>query len=1101
MPQIKLGFDRVPVPTTTKLNELKNFPTGETLRDRTGNLLYTEVEAPLRERAKTKNATSVYFNNEDNAPLKVEEQFPDTSEVSTTLLGIDRAETQLSLFSDVSSYGLNEEEFEYFSGIRLDYPPEWYLRRNKTYGDHFVVKLVEETNEQALIVSSFPVPYKFPEGPEFAGIGYIPEVYEKFLNFVRLGNLLYDKFVEAGYQKFADDNFLPTAYLNAPTDDIKVNYGLDYSLSTIFNQVGIWTSAWMDLRDNLLMDPRFNNTRIEFLPGFSADNTLPGRDSSNSSEAVLQTKKAYRYQPGRISGFTFGFKCSFDPASTQNSIEWGVANDTDMYMFQVRGSRFSIVRRSTIPLPDTILNQMGLTVQDQVSIPNPTPFVDNEIFELAISQDFFNGDTMDGNGASGYNLDVTKVTMYKVEFGWYGAIGARFLAYVPTGNGECRWVVLHTIVIENGLGQPCLNDPYFKFKYTLKINDTGNLRDPVFLYKYGASCYIDGGDDNAGEVYSYQSEDRVAKIAPPTDVNLDGVINLEDEALSGPSGSAIFGIQPKDNILNSDGVGVKNKRDTYIEDIKVISDALAKLEIIEVPGCPGHGHSYAPSLTSNETGKVFSTLSFSANRNELLLSDNETWDNLQDGCHLIADGIYGFYLQKKENPGAINDSAFLKRISKVGPGIESRNEKIDEEIKLSTGQVISYANFFENGRNIRFSQYNAIAASDSPLTGKTIKVNFLNPRKEEVTPHLANFFIGVSQDKPKQQSPLDGGNVVFIDRNTGQEKTLNIEELMFVECTLDSILRNQLAHAVKEITPKLYEDNFLMGMDFRIPRVDGEDPGVCSQIVITEQDKISLGVKYSTTLGGPTYAGAAPSNYLIFDVEPTILINSKKITGGELGLLNELGVPATTGITFTSQIIVNEYTAANGEEIVEYAIKISALPDVNTVNFNIYLSPIKFTDHAIISEIFFGDFDYKPLYVVIGLQDNAEVNNVSIEEIRDDGKRSFVPDWLTNENLTLRFPGGSSIGLPVANFVSNERLSGNLIDVQTRQPLRPGKVITTLYTSPTNLDLIKLDNIYGADRQVIAPGDVNAKATFITARNLDPNVNNSIIVSLVTREI
>ena len=91
--------------------------------------------------------------------------------------------------------------------------------------------------------------------------------------------------------------------------------------------------------------------------------------------------------------------------------------------------------------------------------------------------------------------------------------------------------------------------------------------------------------------------------------------------------------------------------------------------------------------------------------------------------------------------------------------------------------------------------------------------------------------------------------------------------------------------------------------------------------------------------------------------------------------------------------------------------------------------------------------------------------------------------------------------MPPANFVSSERLSGNSIDVQTRQPLRPGKVITTLYADPSNLDLIKLDNIYGADRQVIAPGDVNAKATFITARSLDTTSPNNIVISLVTREI
>jgi len=1103
MPQIKLGFDRVPVPTTTRLEELKNFPTGETLRDRTGNVLYTEVETPLQERAKTKNATPVYINNEDDAPLKIEEQFPDTSEVSSTLLGIDRAETQLSLFSDVSSYGLNEEEFEYFSGLRRDVPGEWYLRDSELYGTHYNVQLVEETNEQALVVSLFPVPFNFPYGPEFAELGdrYSPEIYGKYLNFVRLGNLLYDKFVEEGYQDFADANFLPTPYLNAPTDSLNVNYGEQYSLATIFNQLGKWTYAWMDLRDNLLMDPRFNNTKIEFLPGYSADNTLPGRDSKNNTEAVLQTRKAYRYQPGRISGFTFGFKCSFDPASTQNSIEWGVANNTDMYMFQVRGSKLSIVRRSTIPLPTKILNEMGFSVQDQVNIPNPTPFVDGDIFELAISQDFFNGDTMDGNGPSGYNIDVTKVTMYKVEFGWYGAIGARFLAYVPTGNGECRWVVLHTLVIENGLGEPCLNDPYFKFKYILNLKDSGNLRKPQFLYKYGASCYIDGGDDNAGTVYSYQSEERVAKIAPPQDLDNDGDIDVADSILAGPDGGVIFGLQPKGEILNSDGVGVRNKRDTYIEDLKIISDALVKLEIMEVPGCPGFGHSYAPSLTSNETGKTLSTLSFSLDRTELLLSNEETFDGIQDGAHLIGQGIHGFYLQKKTNPGAVNNTAFLKAISFGSPGSESFNVKVDDNILLSSGEVVSYAEYFTNGRNIRFSEYNAFAASDSPLTGNTIKVNFLNPRREEETKQLSNFFIGVSPDKPKQQSPLDGNNIVLVDRNTGLDKPLTLDDLMFVDCTLDSVLRNEKAIAEAEINPKLYETNFLMGMDFRIPIVDGKDPGVCSQIIITQEDKLQISVEYSTSLSGPNYANSPVSNYLIFDTEPTILINATILIGAEIGLLNDLGIPEPSGIKFTSDVIINEYVNDNGVELVQYAIEISGLPDVDTVNFDIYLSPIKMEDFAIISERFFGDFDSKPLYVIIGLRDNAEVNNVSIEEIRNDGKRSFVPDWLTNNNLLLRFPGGSAVGLPPANFVSSERLSGNSIDVQTRQPLRPGKVITTLYADPSNLDLIKLDNIYGADRQVIAPGDVNAKATFITARSLDTTSPNNILISLVTREI
>ena len=42
------------------------------------------------------------------------------------------------------------------------------------------------------------------------------------------------------------------------------------------------------------------------------------------------------------------------------------------------------------------------------------------------------------NDISIWDLDFTKVTMYKIEFSWYGAVGALFLAYVPVSNGEAR---------------------------------------------------------------------------------------------------------------------------------------------------------------------------------------------------------------------------------------------------------------------------------------------------------------------------------------------------------------------------------------------------------------------------------------------------------------------------------------------------------------------------------------------------------------------------------------------------------------------------------------------------------------------------------------
>ncbi|BCU94384.1 MAG: hypothetical protein CM15mV5_0380 [uncultured marine virus] len=94
--------------------------------------------------------------------------------------------------------------------------------------------------------------------------------------------------------------------------------------------------------------------------------------------------------------------------------------------------------------------------------------------------------------------------MYKIEFGWYGAIGLRMYAYIPVEHGKARWVVVHTFVIENKLDVPSMGDPFFRFKYEVRIGDgqAPDLESPQLLYKYGTSMYIDGGDEGTVNVYS-----------------------------------------------------------------------------------------------------------------------------------------------------------------------------------------------------------------------------------------------------------------------------------------------------------------------------------------------------------------------------------------------------------------------------------------------------------------------------------------------------------------------------------------------------------------------------------------------------------------------
>ena len=129
-----------------------------------------------------------------------------------------------------------------------------------------------------------------------------------------------------------------------------------------------------------------------------------------------------------------------------------------------------------------------------------------------------------------WEIDLTKVTMYKVEFSWYGAVGALFLAYVPVSNGEARWVRVHHLRASNQLKVSSLGNATLPITYMVygggSVNRFGyadNKRTvSAFGYgsasehivKYGASYYIDGGDRGTVKLFSHGT---------PTDVDVFGL--------------------------------------------------------------------------------------------------------------------------------------------------------------------------------------------------------------------------------------------------------------------------------------------------------------------------------------------------------------------------------------------------------------------------------------------------------------------------------------------------------------------------------------------------------------------------------------------------
>ena len=129
-----------------------------------------------------------------------------------------------------------------------------------------------------------------------------------------------------------------------------------------------------------------------------------------------------------------------------------------------------------------------------------------------------------------WDLDLTKVTMYKVEYSWYGAVGALFLAYVPVSNGEARWVRVHHLRASNQLKVSSLGNATLPITYMVyggggpnREGYANSLRTQTefgygssseHIVKYGASYYIDGGDRGTVKLFSYGS---------PTSTNVYGL--------------------------------------------------------------------------------------------------------------------------------------------------------------------------------------------------------------------------------------------------------------------------------------------------------------------------------------------------------------------------------------------------------------------------------------------------------------------------------------------------------------------------------------------------------------------------------------------------
>ena len=281
---------------------------------------------------------------------------------------------------------------------------------------------------------------------------------------------------------------------------------------------------------------------------------FPGGFTNGVMNAFWESKRTFRYQPGRVTGFTFGVRMSTGSNYEGERIRWGCRNDYgDGYFFQPETNSFDYSGG------DGYYFQLEKGTDLFIIYRRYNPFTE-QVEEFKIAREEWNGDQVSlFNSDTGWVLDLSKVTMFKIEFSWYGAVGAKFLAYVPVDSGEARWVKLHYVIIENKLEFPSLRSAFMRM--FIQARNTAGASSPAFINLYGSSVYIDGGD--RGTVTLGSAALDVAKNIDTTartilGLQVKGTINdVDNQKAVYPVGLAAFSSVPArlDLVLQGNGIG------------------------------------------------------------------------------------------------------------------------------------------------------------------------------------------------------------------------------------------------------------------------------------------------------------------------------------------------------------------------------------------------------------------------------------------------------------------------------------------------------------------------------------------------------------------
>lgn len=449
----------------------------------------------------------------DQDAVPVEVQNRQISEVSLSLLGIPRAEVALGIFADVTTYDVN--------------PNEWASEGTGTV-THVPTESAAEVTVGAGLTNSYEI----------------------------LGSKRFFR-----YQPGRVSAVTFGVRTNTTTDrtDVKKFGAFDKRDGYYMEVQGGAQTAIGDKENNFYCVRRTSAMESDE-PGIRTANVADGDRGTAGADLVIVRAGLTYVHAGlfdlslRAAGNNIGGNASSDGTATVAAGFFTVPNDYRYtYEYRVPRKFFSHDRldseNRTQYYSDRTPGRSSFTmsITGTASSPNVS-YGNSTVVTDALSNIL--------TRRSVWDIDFSKVTMYKMEYSWYGAVGGTFLAFVPdaTTAGEARWVKIHSIRASNQLTSPSLSNPTLPISYLAQKGGSGNENS---IYKYGASYYIDGGDKGTITARSQS--------------------NTADRAVS-TGGTMLIALRTK-NTVNS----VRNRMQVYPTRLGIGCDARATIKLIKNP--------------------------------------------------------------------------------------------------------------------------------------------------------------------------------------------------------------------------------------------------------------------------------------------------------------------------------------------------------------------------------------------------------------------------------------------------------------------------------------------------------------------------------------